>query len=67
MLGDNSSRVERVELAINMLSQALNRLHQHDYATAQVQVAMACQVLEEVQLDFDLHWQVKSMLEQLLE
>lgn len=67
MLADDSSRVERVELAIDVLNQALNKLRQHEDAVAQIQVALACQILEEVQIAFDLHWQAKLMLEQLLE
>lgn len=62
----DDSKIDRVEVAINVLNQALQKLHEHDYTSAQVMVALVRQVLEELQLDFDLHFQAEAMLEQLL-
>jgi ribonuclease I len=66
MFNDDSSKIDRVEVAIRVLKQALEKLHEHDYSSAQIRVALARQVLEELQLGFDLHFQAEEMLEQLL-
>lgn len=66
MFSDDSSKIYRVEVSINVLSQALQKLHGYDYTSAQVMVALARQVLEDLQLDFDIHFQVEEMLERLL-
>jgi len=62
---NDGSKISRVEVTINVLNQALQQLHEHDYASAQVMVALARQVLEDLQLDFDLHFQSEEMLRQL--
>ncbi|GAB4235751.1 MAG: hypothetical protein Kow00121_63230 [Elainellaceae cyanobacterium] len=67
MLCENLSKVERVEVAISALSRSLNYLQEHDYSSAQVMVSLVRQVLEELQLDFDLQFQSEVMLEQVLE
>jgi hypothetical protein len=66
MVMDDSSKQSRVEVAINVLNQALQKLQDHDYMGAQVMVALARQVLEDLQLDFELHFQAKAAFEQLL-
>lgn len=66
MFNDDLSKISRIEVTIDVLSQALCRLHEHDYPSAQVMVAIARQALEDVQLDFDLHFQAEEMLEQIL-
>lgn len=66
MFSDDSSKISRIEIATNVLSQALEKLHEHDYVSAQVMVAVASQVLEELQLDFDHHFQIEARLKQLL-
>ncbi|UBF30013.1 hypothetical protein K9N68_38080 (plasmid) [Kovacikia minuta CCNUW1] len=66
MFSDDSSKISRIEIATNVLNQALQQLHEHDYASAQVMVAVARQVLEDLQLDFDHHSQVEAMLKQFL-
>lgn len=65
MFSNDSSKISRVEVATNVLNRALQQLHEHDYASAQVMVALARQVLEDLQLDFDLHFQSEEMLKQL--
>jgi hypothetical protein len=65
MFNDDPSKIDRVEVSINVLTQALQKLLEHDYASAQVMVALARQELEELQLDFDLHFQAEQLLEQL--
>lgn len=66
MFSDDSSKTARVEVATNVLNQALCKLHEHDYASAQVMVAVARQMLEDLQLDFDRHFQTEARLKQLL-
>lgn len=66
MFSDDLSKVSRVEVATNVLNQALTKLYEHDYTSAQVMVAVARQVLEDLQLDFDHHFQVEERLKQLL-
>jgi tRNA G46 methylase TrmB len=66
MFNDDSSKMHRIEVATNVLNQALQKLHEHDYTSAQVMVALARQVLEELQLDFDHHFQAERILQQLL-
>ncbi|HEY9640567.1 MAG TPA: hypothetical protein V6C57_08785 [Coleofasciculaceae cyanobacterium] len=66
MFGDDLSKVNRVEITIHVLTQALQDLHEHDYTTAQVMIAIARQTLEDLQLDFDQHSQVEKRLKQLL-
>ncbi|WAL61257.1 hypothetical protein [Thermocoleostomius sinensis] len=63
---NDDSQISRVEVAINVLNRAKQQLNEHDYASAQVMVALARQVLEDLQLNFDLHFQAETMLEQLL-
>jgi hypothetical protein len=67
MFNDDSSKIDRVEVAINVLLAALAKLRRHDYASAQVMVAISRQTLEELQLDFDLHFQAEMALEQLFQ
>lgn len=66
MCDDDLSKINRVEVATNVLGQALQKLHKHDYTSAQVMVALARQVLEELQLDFEHHFQAERILKQLL-
>jgi hypothetical protein len=63
---NDDSKISRVEVTINVLNRASRQLHEHDYASAQVLVALARQVLEDLQLDIDLHCQSERMLNQLL-
>lgn len=65
MFGDDLSKAERVELTIGILNQALEKLHKYDYSSAQARISFARQVLEEVQLDFDLHFQAEELFEEL--
>ncbi|WP_088889092.1 hypothetical protein [Leptolyngbya ohadii] len=67
MFADPLPKVDRVEVAITALGQALKKLHEHDYISAQITVAQARQILEELQLDFDLHFQAEELLEQLFQ
>ncbi|PSB21976.1 hypothetical protein C7B65_00745 [Phormidesmis priestleyi ULC007] len=66
MFSDDLSKVSRVEVATHVLSEALQKLHEHDYASAQVMVAIARQALEDLQLDLDRHFQIEGMLQKLL-
>jgi hypothetical protein len=66
MFNDDCSKVGRIEVATNVLSEALQKLDAHDYSAAQVMVAIARQLLDDVQLDFDRHFQIEGMLQKLL-
>lgn len=66
MFSDDSSKISRVEIATNVLNQALDKLYEHDYSAAQVMVAVAKQVLDELQEDFERHFQIEVRLKQLL-
>lgn len=66
MLNNESTKVCSLEFAIRVLDQAKQSLNHHDYGSAQVMVAVAKQVLEELQLDFDRHFKTEEMLRQLL-
>lgn len=63
---NDDSKISRVEVATHVLNRALQHLREHDYTSAQVMVALARQVLEDLQLDLDLHFQSEEMLKQLL-
>lgn len=65
MFRDDLSKINQIEVATNVLNQALQKLHEHDYASAQVMVALARQGLEDLQVDFDRHFQVERILKQL--
>jgi hypothetical protein len=65
MLIDDLPKMSRVEVAINLLNQASRNLQEYDYPYAQMVVALAQQVLETLQLDFDLHFQAETTLEQM--
>ncbi|EKQ66909.1 hypothetical protein OsccyDRAFT_4721 [Leptolyngbyaceae cyanobacterium JSC-12] len=66
MFSDESSSISRVEIATSVLNQALGKLSEHDYVAAQVMVAVARQVLEELQEDLAQHLQIELRLKQLL-
>jgi hypothetical protein len=66
MSNDDLSKLDWIEATTHVLNQALQHLHEYNYTSAQVRVALARQMLEELQLDFDLHFQAEEMLEQLL-
>lgn len=66
MFSDDLSKISRVEVAITALDQASQQLGEHDYTAAQIMVALARQVLDDLQLDFDRHFQIERRLKQLL-
>lgn len=66
MFKDDLSKVSRLEIAINILSHAAQKLHEHDCNSAQVLVLAARHMLEELQIDLDDHFHVENMLQQLL-
>ncbi len=66
MFTDNLSKIGKVEIAINVLNNALEQLNEHDSNSAQVMVAIARQMLEDLQTDFDNHCKIENMLQQVL-
>lgn len=67
MFNDDLSKVQSVEIITHVLDQGLQHLHAHDYASAQVMVAIARQVLEDLQQDLDRHLQIEETLKQFLD
>jgi hypothetical protein len=66
MFNGNLFKLNWIKATINGLNQALQHLYEHNYTSAQIRVALAQPMLEELQLDFNLHFQAEEMLEQLL-
>lgn len=66
MFTDNLSKIGKIEIAINVLNNALEQLNEHDLNSAQVMVAVARQMLEDLQIDFDSHCKIEDMLKQIL-
>lgn len=66
MLSNDLSQANRVEIATNVLTRALQKLHEHDCTSAQVMIAVARQMLEDLQVDLDDHFHVERMLQDLL-
>lgn len=66
MFSGDLSKVGYVEAAINILIQALERLDEYDYASAQSMIAIAKNMLDELQLDLDRHFEVEEMLKHVL-
>lgn len=66
MFDAGTSKVQCIETATHVLNQALQHLYAHDYAAAQVMVAIARQMLEDVQQAFDDHLAIEGMLKQML-
>ena len=62
----NGSKLNDVETSINVLNQAVQLLKEHDYAAAQTMIAVARQMLEDIQIEFDHHLKVEAALRTLL-
>lgn len=62
----NGSKLNDVETSINVLNQAVQYLKEHDYAAAQMMIAVARQMLEDLQIEFEHHLQVEATLKKLL-
>lgn len=67
MLTDDLSKVQRVELTINVLKHASQHLQKHDYTSAQAMVAIASRSIELLQADFNSHFEVEAKLKQMLQ
>lgn len=66
MPGDESIQIKTIEASIQVLNQAIQKLSNHDYASAQVMVGVSKQLLEDVQLEFASHLKVAKTLKQIL-
>lgn len=55
-----------VKFAINVLEQAQQNLYDDDYQSAYVMVVVAKQALEDLRLDFHLHFKTEELLRQML-
>jgi hypothetical protein len=62
----DSSKVQLLETASHVISQALDYLHDNNHDCAQVMVAIARQMLEDAQEDFNNHLAIERMLRQML-
>ncbi|MDX2242724.1 MAG: hypothetical protein NW224_18705 [Leptolyngbyaceae cyanobacterium bins.302] len=66
MVNNESPKTKQIEIAINVLTQALQKLDEHDYPSAKVMTGVAKKVLDDLQLDLDRHLYVEEKLKQLL-
>jgi hypothetical protein len=66
MVSNESSKTKQVEVAIGILNQALNKLLEHDYVSAQVMTAVARQMLDDLNQEFEHHFLVQERLKRIL-
>ena len=65
-MDEESSKITRLEIVLDILNQVAQKIRTHDYASAQVMVGVTLQVLEDLQLDLELHSQVERQLRKML-
>lgn len=66
MISNDSSKAKQIEVAVSILNQALNKLHEHDYVSAQVMTAVARQMLDDLHQEFEHHFLIQEKLKQIL-
>ncbi|HEY9300175.1 MAG TPA: hypothetical protein VIQ31_28185 [Phormidium sp.] len=59
---NDSSKALVVQQTISILNQAVNKLQENDYVSAQVMVGVAKQLLNEVQTDLEDYLTIQKML-----
>ena len=59
---NDSSKTFEVQQTIQILNQAVNKLQENDYVSAQVMVGVAKHLLDEVQTDLDRYLTIQKML-----
>ncbi|HEY9753066.1 MAG TPA: hypothetical protein V6C46_08940 [Coleofasciculaceae cyanobacterium] len=66
MLESNTQKSKSIQYSIEILQQALEKLENHDYVSAQVMVGIAHHILDDVQLDLNCFLVLKLQLNELL-
>lgn len=59
---NDSSKAIVVQQSISILNQAVNKLQENDYVSAQVMVGVAKHLLDEVQTDLDHYLTIQRLL-----
>lgn len=59
---NDSSKAIAVQQSISILNQAVNKLQENDYVSAQVMVGVAKHLLDEVQTDLDHYLTIQRLL-----
>ena len=59
---NDSSKALVVEQSISILNQAMGKIQENDYVSAQVMVGVAKHLLDEVQTDLDQYLTIQKML-----
>jgi len=59
---NDSSKTFEVQQTIQILNQAVNKLQENDYVSAQVMVGVAKHLLDEVQTDLERYLTIQKML-----
>ncbi|MBE9230025.1 hypothetical protein IQ264_31995 [Phormidium sp. LEGE 05292] len=63
---NDSSKTFEVQQTIHILNQAVNKLQENDYVSAQVMIGVAKQLLNEVQTDLEQYLTIQKMLKDAL-
>ncbi len=63
---NDSSQVFVVQQSMNILNEAVIKLQENDYVSAQVMVGVAKQLLDEVQTDVEHYLRIQKMLKDAL-
>jgi len=59
---NDSSKAMVVQQSISILNQAVNKLQENDYVSAQVMIGVAKHLLDEVQTDLDHYLTIQRLL-----
>ncbi|OKH36834.1 hypothetical protein NIES2119_15550 [[Phormidium ambiguum] IAM M-71] len=59
---NDSSKAIVVQQSISILNQAVNKLQENDYVSAQVMIGVAKHLLDEVQIDLDHYLTIQRLL-----
>lgn len=63
---NDSSKTIEVQQTIHILNQAVNKLQENDYVSAQVMIGVAKQLLNEVQTDLEQYLTIQKILKDAL-
>ncbi len=64
--GQDSPKAIAVERTVDMLNQALQKIQENDYVSAQVMAGIAKHLLEQVQSEIEAHLSMERMLRKTL-
>lgn len=63
---NDSSKAFAVQQSINILNQAVDKLQENDYVSAQVMIGVAKHLLDEVQTDLESYLTIQKILKNAL-